>query len=188
MKFLKKPNKKPQTSKRHLKRKVILGGTAFTLIVLFFMLFGYLIAEYIDTHTFTFRSPIQSPVIIKRVEIISPISSPSAMLNTAYAEEVKNPFEPKSPKGIAWQMVLDKWGIGEWGYFEELIFRESGWNPYAINQSSGACGLGQALPCSKLGVELWDYEGQLNWIVEYINTRYDTPAKAIEFHNSNNWY
>ena len=37
----------------------------------------------------------------------------------------------------------------EWGYVDLLVTRESGWNPNAVNKSSGACGLGQQLPCGK---------------------------------------
>lgn len=181
-----KPEKEVQPKrKKHLKTKIALATLLVIITITFGYLLTYLIVEYKETHTWTF----QQPLVIERTQdsMTNPMATTSA-LPVAYAETYKNPFDTRSPKGIAWEMVLNKWGIQEWGYFEELIMRESGWSPYAINQSSGACGLGQALPCSKLGVELWDYEGQLNWIVNYISTRYDTPAKAIEFHNSNNWY
>jgi hypothetical protein len=145
--------------------------------------------EYINTHTFTYRSPIQSPVIIKRVEIVSPMASKSSMLNPkAYAAEVENPYDVRSPKGIAWELIKTQWGIQEWGNFEELVMRESGWNPYSINASSGACGIPQALPCSKMDAERWDYEGQLKWMVNYVSERYQNPTNAIKFHDENNWY
>lgn len=35
------------------------------------------------------------------------------------------------------------------GYVEFIVQHESGWNPSAVNPSSGACGLGQQLPCGK---------------------------------------
>lgn len=181
---------KPLKRNRHLKLK----GTAilFTLLFLFtfFGLFVYLAKEYRETHTFAFQSPIvlRQPLHIKRVEIISPMASKSAMLNMAYAAEVKNPYDERSPKGIGWELVKAKWGPEEWGSFEELIMRESGWNPYSINQSSGACGLGQSLPCNKMKADLWDYEAQLNWIVSYISQRYGTPAKALQYHEAQGWY
>lgn len=189
MKFKQKPiNKEPKKRNSHRRAKVAFGTFIFLFLVAFFGLFAYLVSEYLATHTFTWQSPVQSPVIIKRIEIVSPVSTTSAGLNVAYAEEYKNPFDPKSPKGIAWEAVQEKWGIQEWGYFEELITRESGWNPYAINQSSGACGLGQSLPCSKMGVELWDYDGQIQWIVSYVENRYGDPASALSFWDEHGWY
>lgn len=77
----------------------------------------------------------------------------------------------------------------EWPYFDELIWRESGYNPTNVNKKSGACGLPQSLPCSKLpqGVNT-PVETQLIWMAEYVRDRYQTPSRAIAFHNINNWY
>lgn len=36
-----------------------------------------------------------------------------------------------------------------YGYVDYIVSHESGWNPNAVNASSGACGLGQQLPCGK---------------------------------------
>lgn len=169
-----------------LKAFAVLGSFIF----IFLMLFSYLLYEYIETHTFKFQSPVlvQKPVIIKRVEIVSPLASRSASLGVAYAEEYTNPYDTRSPKGIAWQLVYDKWGIQEWGFFDELVMRESGWNPYSVNSSSGACYLAQALPCSKMNAEPWDYEAQLKWMVNYVSQRYQNPSNALKFHDQKNWY
>jgi hypothetical protein len=73
----------------------------------------------------------------------------------------------------------------------QLIYRESGINPFAINKSSGACGLGQALPCSKLLKvcnTLDDVDCQIKWVVDYIHARYGTFEAANKFQLSNNWY
>lgn len=181
-----KPKKELNTQhNNHLRLKLLVSFLLFTFLVLFFGLFFYLIVEYKNTHTWTFQTPL---IIERNHEIISPISSQSAGLNIAYAQEYTNPFDEKSPKGVAWEAVNEQWGVGQWSYFEELINRESHFNPYAINPSSGACGIFQALPCSKLGVELWDYEGQIKWGINYILERYKTPKDALEFHNENGWY
>lgn len=57
---------------------------------------------------------------------------------------------------------------------------ESGNRSDAINASSGACGIGQALPCSKLPCSLQDYTCQDNWFTGYMEQRYGTwqAAKA----------
>ena len=82
--------------------------------------------------------------------------------------------------------VNEKWGDHEWEAFDTVVHKESSWNPNAINPSSGACGLPQALPCSKLGTR--DPIRQLDWMVDYIDRRYGTPTKSLEFHLINNWY
>ena len=82
--------------------------------------------------------------------------------------------------------VIEQWGDHEWEAFNTVVHKESSWNPNAINPSSGACGLPQALPCSKLGTK--DPIRQLDWMVDYINRRYGTPTKSLEFHLINNWY
>lgn len=116
-------------------------------------------------------------------QIISPLGTQLFTLPMVRAAniEVKNPFNPKSPKGIAWTLNKSMFGIEHWAALEELITNESGWNPYAVNKSSGACGIGQALPCSKMNCEQWDYECQTQWTLDYIKDRYDNPSKAWEF-------
>lgn len=71
-----------------------------------------------------------------------------------------------------------------------LIGKESGCNPGAVNRSSGACGIPQALPCSKLPCPL-DASGavcQLNWMERYVMGRYGSWAAARSFHANRGWY
>ena len=75
-----------------------------------------------------------------------------------------------------------------WFDAAELIAKESGFNPLAINPTSGACGLVQALPCSKMNCELEDIDCQLDWQWNYIANRYGTISKAMSFWYQNNWY
>lgn len=65
---------------------------------------------------------------------------------------------------------------------------ESGNNPAAINASSGACGLGQALPCSKLPCSLSDYACQDNWFTGYMTSRYGTWEAAMAFWIAHSWW
>lgn len=89
-------------------------------------------------------------------------------------------------KQLAYAMVCAKWGCDQWTYVDFIVTRESGWNPNALNKSSGACGLFQALPCSKMGGT--DINNQLNWGLKYIANRYGTPAGAYAFWQSHHWY
>jgi len=70
----------------------------------------------------------------------------------------------------------------------ELIRRESGCNPNAVNRSSGACGVAQELPCGKSGCSLGDGACQVRWMNGYVAARYGSWANAVAFHNRNNWY
>jgi len=79
-------------------------------------------------------------------------------------------------------------GIADLGNAVELIRRESGCNPNAVNRSSGACGVAQELPCGKSGCSLGDGACQVAWMNRYVVARYGSWANAVAFHNSHNWY
>jgi hypothetical protein len=74
-----------------------------------------------------------------------------------------------------------------WGYADFLVQKESGWNPNAVNKSSGACGLAQALPCSKLGPNWSNPVVALNWMNGYVG-RYGGWEGAYNFWLSHKWY
>lgn len=69
-----------------------------------------------------------------------------------------------------------------------LINKESGCNPNAVNPSSGACGIGQQLPCGKWPHTWNDPVGSLIDMNAYVMERYGSWANALNFHLSNNWY
>jgi hypothetical protein len=191
MKFIHK-NKEPELKPLKKKKNWKLRAYIVTLLTFsaFVFLFGLLVNEYINTHTFQPQSPIilRTPVIIKRIEIISPLASKSGNLGMVYAQEVENPYNPESPKGIAWTMSKEKFGISSWGSLEELIRRESNWNPYSINQSSGAKGMFQSLGHSDYTCENWEVKCQIEWGLNYIENRYGNPDKALNFHDEKGWY
>lgn len=70
--------------------------------------------------------------------------------------------------------------------------KESGWNPYAYNASSGAYGIPQALPASKMASKGSDYQTnyqtQINWGLSYISSRYGNPQNAWNHSQSKGWY
>lgn len=81
-------------------------------------------------------------------------------------------------------------GIAEsdWGYVDYIVSRESGWNPNATNSSSGACGLVQALPCSKVPGNGYDPVDNLRWANGYATGRYGSWASAYAFWTANHWW
>lgn len=78
---------------------------------------------------------------------------------------------------------------------EPLIYlwnKESGWNPNSHNKRSGAHGIPQALPGSKMASEGSDYytnaEPQIRWGLKYIARRYGSPSNAWAHWCSKGWY
>ncbi|MBR8744483.1 lytic transglycosylase domain-containing protein, partial [Nocardiopsis sp. MG754419] len=99
-----------------------------------------------------------------------------------------------SAKEIALQMVLDEgWGSDEFhGCLEPLWEKESNWNHTAENPSSGAYGIPQSLPGSKMASHGDDWRSnpatQIAWGIDYIKDRYGTPCGAWSHSQANNWY
>jgi len=93
------------------------------------------------------------------------------------------------------EMSKPKYGWGsdeQWAALENLWTRESGWNYRAENPSSGAYGIPQSLPGSKMAAAGKDWrtnpETQIRWGLDYIKARYGGPKRAWAFFQANNWY
>ncbi len=76
--------------------------------------------------------------------------------------------------------------------FDQVITHESSWNPFAVNPVSGAYGLGQALPASKMfthGLD-WPYNPatQIRWAYDYMCQHYGSPDGAWAFWQGHHWY
>ncbi|MEV3989377.1 transglycosylase SLT domain-containing protein [Streptomyces sp. NPDC049837] len=76
--------------------------------------------------------------------------------------------------------------------FSNIVDHESSWNYRAQNPSSGAYGLVQALPGSKMASAGADWQTnpatQIKWGLNYMNERYGSPCGAWSFWQANNWY
>ncbi|MFJ9027822.1 transglycosylase SLT domain-containing protein [Streptomyces sp. NPDC102274] len=91
-------------------------------------------------------------------------------------------------KAIARQMIP----ADQFQCFSNIVNHESTWNYRAQNASSGAYGLVQALPGSKMASAGADWQTnpatQIKWGLNYMNDRYDSPCGAWSFWQANNWY
>ena len=85
-----------------------------------------------------------------------------------------------------------KWSEADYSALVKLWNKESGWNPNSHNSSSGAHGIPQSLPASKMKSEGSDYYTngytQIRWGLKYIKNRYGTPSKAWQHFQNKNWY
>ena len=84
------------------------------------------------------------------------------------------------------------WGQDQYSCLVKLWDRESHWNALAQNTDSGAYGIPQALPGSKMASEGADWATnpatQIRWGVKYIGGRYKTPCTALVHSNDYGWY
>jgi murein DD-endopeptidase MepM/ murein hydrolase activator NlpD len=99
----------------------------------------------------------------------------------------------RDPKAVARLMVADRgWGSGQFSCLNSLWNRESGWNLHATNPSSGAYGIPQALPGSKMSSAGSDWRSnpvtQIRWGLNYISDRYGTPCGAWGHSEATGWY
>jgi hypothetical protein len=94
-----------------------------------------------------------------------------------------------SAKAIAKKLIADD---AQYNAFEKIVTRESNWDVTAQNASSGAYGLVQALPGSKMSTHGSDWrtnaETQIKWGIDYMEDRYGSPVGAWNFWKVNNWY
>lgn len=93
----------------------------------------------------------------------------------------------QAPSGTCAEWMTEA-GIDDIANATALLNTESHCNPNAVNPTSGACGLEQALPCSKAGCALGDGLCQMKWFKSYVLARYGSFAAAMAFHLVNNWY
>ena len=105
-------------------------------------------------------------------------------------------YEPGTtdPREMARQILRNKFGYGESDFdcFNNIIIRESMWKVTATNPSSGAYGIPQALPGSKMAKVASDWRTnpatQIIWAVGYMEDRYGSPCAAWTFKRAHGWY
>ncbi len=112
---------------------------------------------------------------------------------------------PPSGSGAAWTLqyygyqrtaarmfTAYGWGARQMPFLVKLWNRESGWNPRALNRSSGAYGIPQSLPASKMATAGADWRTnattQIRWGLRYIKNRYGSPERAWAHEGRYNWY
>ena len=84
------------------------------------------------------------------------------------------------------------WSSAQFSCLDDLWNAESGWNVTASNPSSGAYGIPQALPGSKMASAGPDWESdattQIKWGLGYIKGLYGSPCTAWGHEESDGWY
>lgn len=104
-----------------------------------------------------------------------------------------SPVEPGTARAIGLELTLARgWDETQFACLDALWTRESNWRVNAENKSSGAYGIPQALPGSKMASAGDDWQTnpatQITWGLGYIANRYGTPCDAWAFFQARNWY
>ncbi|KAB2344884.1 aggregation-promoting factor C-terminal-like domain-containing protein [Actinomadura rudentiformis] len=99
---------------------------------------------------------------------------------------------PSKNRALGRQMnAAAGWG-GYWSSLDKLWKRESSWNHLARNPSSGAYGIPQSLPASKMASAGSDWRAnpatQIRWGLGYISGRYGNPGRAWDHSVRTGWY
>jgi hypothetical protein len=122
------------------------------------------------------------------------IFSSQLALVSAVSRQVELARTPLGAKKVAKSILIDEYGFAEKEYkcLNQLWTKESNWNYKSRNKKSGAHGIPQALPASKMNVVSTDWRTnpvtQIRWGLRYISIRYETPCKALAKHKRSNWY
>ena len=122
------------------------------------------------------------------------IFSTQMALVSAVSRQVELARTPLGAKKVAKSILMDEYGFAEKEYrcLNQLWTKESNWNYKARNKRSGAHGIPQALPATKMNVVSTDWRTnpvtQIRWGLRYISIRYETPCKALSKHKRSNYY
>jgi len=122
------------------------------------------------------------------------IFSTQLALVSAVSRQVELARTPLGAKKVAKSILMDEYGFAEKEYkcLNQLWTKESNWNYKARNKNSGAHGIPQALPATKMNVVSTDWRTnpvtQIRWGLRYISIRYETPCKALSKHKRSNYY
>jgi hypothetical protein len=142
-----------------------------------------------------------APDEVSRSLVRAPLASVQRKLKTGALSTSKQALslsdvitvEATDPRDIA-MMTLDDfgWDASQFTCLDAIWTRESNWNPHAENPYSGAYGIPQSLPASKMATAGSDYltnpTTQIMWGLGYIKARYGSPCGAWSYWQSAHSY
>lgn len=168
----------------------------------FFIVASFLMVNVVDPYSGAVASPDRQPFDIARYVEGQSIIAAEASVTVVARDGVEGIArltpaagipDPGTAQAIAYVMVVQKgWSGSEFDCLVNLWNRESHWNVNSHNTSSGAHGIPQALPGSKMASAGPDWETnpktQITWGLGYIQNRYGTPCGAWAHSEEHNWY
>ncbi|WP_346016323.1 ubiquitin-like domain-containing protein [Cellulomonas endometrii] len=124
---------------------------------------------------------------------VEPVTQVVKVGTMELASGVDITVSPGSAQELGKQMAAERgWGDDQFACLLQLWNKESGWRIDAENRSSGAYGIPQALPGSKMASIAADWRTnpatQITWGLNYVAGRYSTPCGAWSSFQSKGWY
>ena len=122
------------------------------------------------------------------------ISANELALVSFASQQVEMARTPMGAKRVAKTLMADEfgWNNYQYGCLQTLWRHESNWNYKSHNKASGAHGIPQALPATKMEIVGTDWRTnpvtQITWGLKYIQERYNTPCAAWSKFKRSNWY
>lgn len=137
-----------------------------------------------------------NPTIPALIELgeIKIVNANEMALISLEARRVEMAKTPDGARLVAKDLVLNKygWSASQFYCLNKLWTKESNWRYKARNKTSGAHGIAQALPATKMEVIGTDWRTnpvtQITWGLKYITERYETPCLALRKFNRSRWY
>jgi uncharacterized protein YabE (DUF348 family) len=124
---------------------------------------------------------------------VEPVTQVVRVGTMELASGVDITVSPGSAQELGKAMAAERgWGDDQFACLLQLWNKESGWRVDAENRSSGAYGIPQALPGSKMASVAADWRTnpatQITWGLNYVAGRYSTPCGAWSSFQSKGWY
>jgi hypothetical protein len=138
-------------------------------------------------------APIEA-ALFSELSSSATVSASAMSLVSSASASVELARTPDGAREVAKVLMADKYGWGDKQYacLDGLWTKESKWNYRASNKRSGAHGIPQALPATKMESVGTDWRTnpvtQISWGLRYIESRYETPCGAFAKFKRTNWY
>jgi hypothetical protein len=138
--------------------------------------------------------PVDTTPSLLELDSVKNVDASTMALLSLAIRQVELAREPRGAKQVAKALSAEKyqWGEGQYACLNNLWTKESNWNYKARNKVSGAHGIPQALPATKMEIVGTDWRTnpvtQINWGLKYINERYGSPCKAWGKFKRSRWY
>ena len=138
-------------------------------------------------------APVEAALFTELSSSVTVSASAMSLVSSASAS-VELARTPAGAREVAKILMEDKYGWGDRQYWclDGLWTKESKWNYRASNKRSGAHGIPQALPATKMESIGTDWRTnpvtQISWGLHYIDQRYETPCGAFAKFKRTNWY
>ena len=148
---------------------------------------------FLTTKTDLEIAPIEA-ALFSELSSEATVSASAMSLVSSASASVELARSPEGAREVAKALMAEKYGWGEKQYacLDGLWTKESRWNYRSSNKRTGAHGIPQALPATKMEVVGTDWRTnpvtQISWGLRYIDIRYDTPCGAFAKFKRTNWY